>query len=82
MDNFLDELLTPKYFELAFQELFQINKDFLVPIKEIRLNGNHYNPFVFISSDIQLNGIILLELQNKIITGTVINNVYTILNFK
>ncbi len=33
MDNFLDELLTPKYFELAFQELFQINKDFLVPKK-------------------------------------------------
>ncbi len=82
MDNYLDELLTPKHFELAFQELFKINKDFLIPIKEIRLNGNHYNPFVFISSDIQLKGLNLLELQNKIITGTEINDVYTILNFK
>ena len=82
MDNFFDELLTPKYFELAFQELFQINKNFLVPIKEIRINGIHYNPFDQFTGPILISNVNLIELQCKIITGTVINNVYTILNFK
>lgn len=81
MDNYLDELLMPKNFELHFKEIFQVRNSFIVPSKEIRLDNVHYKPFDQFAG-CKISGVNLIELQNKIITGTVINNVYTILNFK
>jgi hypothetical protein len=82
MYDYLDEILTPKYFELHFNEIFKVTKSFVIPIKEIRMDDVHYNPFDQFTGHIMISDVNLLELQNKIITGTVINNVYTILNFK
>jgi hypothetical protein len=82
MDNYLDELLTPKNFELHFDEIFHLRNSFIVPIKEIRIEDIHYNPFDQFTGPILISNVNLIELQSKIITGTVINNVYTILNFK
>ncbi len=82
MDNYLDELLTPKDFELHFNEIFQVRNSFIVPTKEIRLDNVHYNPFDQFIGPTLICNVNLLELKNKIITGTIINNVYTILNFK
>jgi hypothetical protein len=82
MDNYLDELLTPKNFELHFDEIFQVRDSFIVPTKEIRIENIHYNPFDQFTGPTLISNVNLKELQNKIITGTLINNVYTILNFK
>jgi hypothetical protein len=81
MDNYLDELLTPKNFELHFKEVFQVRSSFIIPTKEIRVDDGHYKPFDQFAG-CKISGVNLLELQNKIITGTVINNVYTIIGFK
>lgn len=72
----------PKDFELHFNEIFQVKNLFIVPLKEIRLNNIHYNPFDQFAGTIRLLNISILQLRNKIITGTVINNVYTILGLK
>ena len=80
--NILDELLTPINFELPFNEIFQVKFSFIVPIKEIRIDDVHYNPFDQFIDPTLICNVNLFELQNKIISGTIINNVYTILNFK
>ena len=80
--DILDELLTPINFELHFNEIFQVKYSFIVPVKEIKLDNIHYKPFDQFAGSAKISNVNLLELQNKIITGTVINNVYTILNFK
>jgi hypothetical protein len=79
--DILDELLTPINFELHFNEIFQVKFRYIIPIKEVRINNIHYNPHDQFTGPTLICNVNLLELQNKIITGTVINNVYTILNF-
>ena len=80
--DILNELLASKNFELPFQELFQIKHKFINPIKEIRLNSNHYNPHDLFPITTKLNEFHIIDLQYKIIIGKVQNNVYTILDFK
>lgn len=82
MNDYLDELLTPKNFELHFNEIFQVKFHYIIPIREIRIHNIHYHPHDQFTGPIMISNINLLKLQNKIITGTVINNVYTIKGFK
>ena len=81
MSDYLDELLTPKEFELHFSEIFQVNFQYIIPIKGVRINNVHYNPHDQFIGVLICNKA-LIELQNNIIIGTVINDVYTITGFK